>query len=204
MQRNKKKYSSKKVPSGILSVLLFFILLPLIFSGDSKDKTTPPIQTQQMNTTISGLAALPTTLLPTPTRIPTAPLTSTATVAPISSTLRKGDKGEEVKALQNRLIELGYLTGAPDGDFGNRTRAAIIDFQKMNDLNADGVVGNKTITSLYSNTVKRQVWVWIPTRGGKKYHSKPSCSNMIEPEKVTYCEAIKRGFGDCGKCKPYK
>ena len=42
--------------------------------------------------------------------------------------------------------------------------------------------------------------VWIPTNGGKKYHSKSSCSNMINPIQVTKSEAIDQGFGPCGRC----
>ena len=42
--------------------------------------------------------------------------------------------------------------------------------------------------------------VWIPTNGGKKYHSRKTCSNMIDPEYVTREEAEQRGFTDCKKC----
>lgn len=42
--------------------------------------------------------------------------------------------------------------------------------------------------------------VWIPTRGGQKYHSSSTCSKMIDPEYVSKTEAINRGFGPCGKC----
>lgn len=42
--------------------------------------------------------------------------------------------------------------------------------------------------------------VWIPTKGGKKYHSHASCSGMEGPIQVTEKEALKRGFGPCGRC----
>ena len=44
--------------------------------------------------------------------------------------------------------------------------------------------------------------VWIPTNGGGKYHSKSTCSKMIDPILVTEEEAIERGFDACKKCKP--
>ncbi len=44
--------------------------------------------------------------------------------------------------------------------------------------------------------------VWIPTNGGEKYHSKSTCSKMIDPILVTEEEAIERGFDACKKCKP--
>lgn len=36
--------------------------------------------------------------------------------------------------------------------------------------------------------------VWIPTNGGKKYHTYAGCSNMVNPEQVTEEEAERRGF----------
>ena len=49
-----------------------------------------------------------------------------------------------------------------------------------------------------SSTGERNVW--IPTRGGTKYHSESSCSNMIDPERVPLSTAQNRGFTACGKC----
>lgn len=42
--------------------------------------------------------------------------------------------------------------------------------------------------------------VWIPTKGGKKYHSHSSCSGMIDPRKVSLEEAEQLGFTACGRC----
>ncbi len=44
--------------------------------------------------------------------------------------------------------------------------------------------------------------VWIPTKGGKKYHKKQSCSGMKNPAQVTISTAKSRGFTACKKCKP--
>jgi len=63
-------------------------------------------------------------------------------------TLRKGAEGELVKKLQARLNE---LTGAGlnvDGKFGAKTESAVIHFQELNNLHADGIVGPKTWTAL--------------------------------------------------------
>lgn len=59
-------------------------------------------------------------------------------------TLRKGDKGFEVKQLQNLLVLLGYNAGKADGVFGVQTENAVKHFQKKNGLIADGIVGDKT------------------------------------------------------------
>ena len=42
--------------------------------------------------------------------------------------------------------------------------------------------------------------VWIPTKGGTKYHSRSNCSNMIDPDYVTKDYAISQGFEPCKRC----
>ena len=42
--------------------------------------------------------------------------------------------------------------------------------------------------------------VWIPTKGGTKYHKDSSCSNMEDPIQVTVEEAIKNNFSACKRC----
>lgn len=60
--------------------------------------------------------------------------------------LMKGDKGAEVKAMQENLIKLGYSCGSygADGDFGNDTDKAVKAFQKDNNLVVDGKYGEKS------------------------------------------------------------
>lgn len=58
--------------------------------------------------------------------------------------LKEGARGEPVRALQNRLNQLGFNAGSADGAFGPKTEAAVKAFQKAKGLVADGVVGPKT------------------------------------------------------------
>jgi peptidoglycan hydrolase-like protein with peptidoglycan-binding domain len=53
-----------------------------------------------------------------------------------------------VLALQQRLKELGYWLGAPDGSFGSLTQQAVWAFQKSAGLERDGVVGPRTQRAL--------------------------------------------------------
>jgi hypothetical protein len=57
-------------------------------------------------------------------------------------TLRQGDTGEHVKILQRGL---GVKD---DGDFGPKTKEAVIAFQKKHHLFADGIVGKNTWAAL--------------------------------------------------------
>jgi hypothetical protein len=42
--------------------------------------------------------------------------------------------------------------------------------------------------------------VWIPTKGGQKYHTYAGCSNMDGPEQVTKSYAETLGFTPCKRC----
>ena len=61
-----------------------------------------------------------------------------------SSTLYNGCRGEDVRELQQALIDLGFLKGGADGIFGNKTENAVRSFQKKNKLSVDGLAGEKT------------------------------------------------------------
>ena len=63
-----------------------------------------------------------------------------------NNVLSIGDTGEDVRKLQEQLVKLGYNVGSkgPDGDFGSKTYAAVIDFQRKHNLKDDGIVGPLT------------------------------------------------------------
>ena len=67
-----------------------------------------------------------------------------------SRLLKKGMEGADVKAMQELLLQLGY--GLPkygaDGDFGSETEAAVLAFQKAEELEEDGKYGDKTHAAL--------------------------------------------------------
>lgn len=62
--------------------------------------------------------------------------------------LREGDKGSDVWLLQNRLKELDYYKYSLDSIFGRGTKRAVIQFQKDQGLNSDGVVDWNTLSRL--------------------------------------------------------
>ena len=101
-----------------------------------------------------GANLIPETPTPDPVSVtltPTAAPTDTPkpTKAP-TRTLKKNFTGEDVKQLQQALIDLGYLNDAADGTFGTNTEEAVIRFQAVNGLSADGLAGVKTQELLYS------------------------------------------------------
>lgn len=66
-------------------------------------------------------------------------------------TLRKGDKGEDVRELQKLLTALGFPCD-PDGSFGGATQTQVLAFQKDRDLDRDGVCGPKTWAAIRAFT----------------------------------------------------
>jgi len=50
----------------------------------------------------------------------------------------------DVRAMQARLVSMGFDPGPVDGAWGPRTRAAVIEFQLANGLKPDGIVGPAT------------------------------------------------------------
>ncbi|MDD4801994.1 MAG: peptidoglycan-binding protein [Syntrophomonas sp.] len=62
--------------------------------------------------------------------------------------LRVGFRGEDVKDVQQLLLDLGYYPYAIDGLYGKTTRKAVINFQKDSRLTPDGIAGKKTCKAL--------------------------------------------------------
>ncbi|MDR3085750.1 MAG: spore cortex-lytic enzyme [Christensenellaceae bacterium] len=68
-----------------------------------------------------------------------------------AATVYWGMSGENVRKVQQKLVQYGYLKGAVDGVFGQATYDAVVYFQKKNGLKADGVVGDATLAALGVN-----------------------------------------------------
>lgn len=65
--------------------------------------------------------------------------------------LRRGSTGDDVTAVQKRLKQWGYYSGAVDGIYGYGTERAVKWFQEKNGLTVDGVVGEKTAAAMGLN-----------------------------------------------------
>jgi hypothetical protein len=69
-------------------------------------------------------------------------------------TIKKGDKGDEVKLLQEYLQKLGNSLKI-DGDFGATTDKFVREFQTKLKLTIDGVVGDKTWAAIENEIAKQ-------------------------------------------------
>ncbi|MBQ9951185.1 MAG: peptidoglycan-binding protein [Clostridia bacterium] len=66
------------------------------------------------------------------------------------SDLGEGSQGEQVVALQQRLIELGYAAGSANGVYGSETSAAVRMFQQYNGLSPNGYATAEVQQSMFS------------------------------------------------------
>ena len=87
-----------------------------------------------------------------PTIAPTAMPTNTPATY---KQLKKGDKGEDVRRLQQRLVELGYLAGTVDGYYGDGTEEAVKAFEAAYGRQKTGIATNELLTVLYSSSAKK-------------------------------------------------
>lgn len=91
------------------------------------------------------------TAKPQATPAPTATPQIDAPQGVPTRTLRRGNTGEDVRALQQRLIALGFLRGSADGRYGSMTMEAVRAYQRANGLYADGIAGSQTNGLLFAS-----------------------------------------------------
>ena len=161
-------------------------------NGLKKDGIAGP---QTLQAIYGDKAAKAVTATPTP-----APTASTAAASAAAGTvLRLGDKSTAVRTMQQRLIELGYLTGKADGVFGAKTYEALKAFQRANRLKTDGIAGTKTLQALDSTaaiTVNGTVAVTpsptpVPTAAA---NPRPKASQVIYENWYTSVKAKVKKF----------
>ncbi|UJB21247.1 MULTISPECIES: peptidoglycan-binding domain-containing protein [Lysobacter] len=108
-------------------------------------------------------------------------------------TLRKDEHGPEVKALQEKLSQLGYkdADGKPlvaDGKFGQRTKDAVEAFQRDHHLKEDGIAGKDTLKAL--KTAQPKHADAEPTRSAEPATRGPLLSDAAHPDNAMYKQAV--------------
>lgn len=98
------------------------------------------------------------TLEPTPSPSPTPMVTPEPTdvpelpsCIPVNTGDRDGEGETAIRLIQQRLIDLNYLSDVADGIFGNNSTDAVFRFQAANGLPEYGVVDEATYYALFSS-----------------------------------------------------
>ena len=69
--------------------------------------------------------------------------------------LRKCIKGDKVKMVQEKLLDLEIdIVGTADSFYGDKTRKGVKEYQEMNDLQVDGIVGPQTWNHMFGEAVE--------------------------------------------------
>src|SRR5690606_39693323 len=71
--------------------------------------------------------------------------------------LRRGDEGEDVRELQEKLASFGYPVGEIDGRFGYLTEDALMEFQRDHRLRVDGIAGPQVWAALDAGVPRRRL-----------------------------------------------
>ena len=132
----------------VKTLLVYMVMLVSAATDASPDVT--PIPPNMIVTPTPYVTMAPT---PAPTASASATPSPSPTPKPTSyATLFVGQKGTNVRKLQERLRELGYLTDKVDGAYGKNTKKAVEEFQRNNGIKVDGVAGKETQTILFEST----------------------------------------------------
>jgi len=157
---------------AVIAALVFAVVIGASVLGGSGDDTS----------SAGSAPATVSELVPTSAAADTVVTVVNSTAAPASSapkvpltrTLSKGVYGDDVKRLQQRLVDLGFDPGPIDGAFGPATTQSVWAFQKLV-LNipreqADGVItpeswdvmqGEVAILPRRSRTTRRHMEVYL-------------------------------------------
>jgi len=133
--------------------------------------------------------------------------------------VEQGETQEMVKAVQIGLMLRGYACD-PDGIFGHNTWVAVVDFQKDNGLDTDGVVGQATISKLFDIEIQSggsgDSGEWtkydpnnLPNFGPDEFKCKCGCGQDVCDELKQKAQLFRDKIGmpmtitDGFRCPPY-
>lgn len=88
----------------------------------------------------------------------TSSVSSGTSSAPLNlnQTLKKGMQGADVLAMQNRLLQLGYMFVKPTSLFAEGTEQSVKDFQLLNGMPATGIADPATLQKMFSSGAKKR------------------------------------------------
>ena len=133
----------------VLSVLVTFMAIGYAHAYEPEFMQTT--QDVRQNLSASAFSAAAQRARPEANKTYPAPIKNIAPTtvgsSGITKTLARGLKNDpQVKFLQEYLVQKGYLSTTPDGNFGPLTETAVKKFQTANGVSPLGIVGPQTRT----------------------------------------------------------
>lgn len=99
----------------------------IVMSGREKDAKAA---TTVAATAVPGASSVDAGLT-VPLTTPVAETAATVPFVPLARTISNGQTGDDIRMVQDRLTQLGFVPGPADGAFGPNTRAAVWAFEKL-------------------------------------------------------------------------
>lgn len=92
-------------------------------------------------------------------------------------------------------VIVNYVVLLPNGSGSTGTQSGYVATTKHQTTTQATTKATTTSSALSDGTM-----VWIPVNGGSKYHTKSTCSNMKNPQKVAVSQAKAQGYTPCKRC----
>ena len=136
----------------------------------------------------SGYIDLASAFTPAPTPTPRPSATPVPTPTPVM--LVKGTTGAQVIAVQERLMELGYMDyDEPTEYYGSITKGAVEVFQRRHGLTVDGAIGEET----YDRLMREDALPYMVTVGDEGTDVEELQKRLVE---LDYMKKATCYFGD--------
>ena len=183
-----------------MAAVTVLVAVVMVGVGATGDEETGPDDAVIVTTTANAQVQTGETYRPVPK-------------VPLSQTYGRGAVGPEVKMIQDRLIELGFDPGVPDGAFGGRTQQAIWAFEKLiMGTKFDEVTGKVTkemwsrmqdpllILPRRPNSTPNHTEVYLPQQVLIVFHDdKPALITHISSgDGMQWCEEVTISPGEIG------
>lgn len=100
-----------------------------------------------------------------------------------SSSYKLGDDSQDVKAIQQRLLDLGYLVlddSTATTYYGSKTEDAVKSFQTANGLESTGVADKKTLDALFLSTTLSVSGTTVVPSSGSESTTEPATEGTTE------------------------
>ena len=138
MKAHRSPKQSRQIRSSLSLTLLSLLITPFVLNSPTQAQTQAQTQTQTQTQAQTTGNIVADGRLDEYFSAASAPL------------LYQGLIGSAVTDIQYFLISQGFYRGAADGIFGPATYAAIVEFQRSNNITADGIIGPETWSVLFA------------------------------------------------------
>lgn len=112
--------------------------------------------------------------------------------------------GNDETSLYNHYVQYGKAEGrkavADTAKATDNTAKASQQDSKSSANTTKATKSSSSTVTVPTHSETEGYLVWVPTKGGTKYHSKSTCSNMKNPLQVSIETAEADGYTPCKKC----